>query len=120
MGSRAYNRFIKVLEKWPKDESKAGKDIGEGLRLKFSQEFPNGPTSILADEKYLHRQIDASKLLTEDFFVKKHPRLYDSNFTGVELDDLKMITSTQTMAELSGTKIEAPTLMNRLTSVFKK
>jgi len=99
--SKAYKNAVRVLEKWPLDASKKGRDLGEGFRLLISQSLPAGNSTILTDEKYINRQIHASRLLSEDHFVKKHPRIYESNFTGVPLVDLKKITATDVMGELS-------------------
>jgi hypothetical protein len=32
MGSSSYGSFIRLLEKWPLDPTKKGKDVGEALR----------------------------------------------------------------------------------------
>jgi len=32
MGSSSYGSFIRLLEKWPLDPTKKGKDLGEALR----------------------------------------------------------------------------------------
>lgn len=53
-GSGAYKNFVRVLEKWPVDKNKAGKDLGEALRTYFSKQFPLGSTSKV-DEKSLNK-----------------------------------------------------------------
>jgi len=120
MSGVAYKNFMKVLEKWPVDPLKKGKDVGEGLRLLFSKEFPSGPNSILTDEKHVNRQIYASRLLCEDHFVKKYPRVYDSTFTDLQVEDLKQITSTELMSELSEASEEKPTFFQKLKNSFTK
>ena len=51
-GGTAYKNFVRVLEKWPVDKNKAGKDLGEALRTFFSKQFPSGSTTKV-DEKLL-------------------------------------------------------------------
>ena len=53
-GGGAYKNFVRVLEKWPVDKNKAGKDLGEALRTYFSKQFPSGSTSKV-DEKLLNK-----------------------------------------------------------------
>jgi hypothetical protein len=112
--SGAYRNFIKVLEKWPLDSAKKGKDIGEAIRLLLTSHFPSGPTSVLQDEKYINRQIQSSKLLSDNHFLNQNPRVYDSTFTGVEHEHLKTITSTEMMAEIAGASRIRLTLMERI------
>ena len=50
MSSRAYNSFVNILEKWPVDKTKAGKDLGEALRLLFSKTFPSGSSSVVNEK----------------------------------------------------------------------
>ena len=42
MSGNSYRRFVRILERWPVDKNKQGKDIGEGLRQLFSNKFPSG------------------------------------------------------------------------------
>ena len=42
MSSNSYRGFVRVLERWPVDKNKQGKDIGEGLRKLLSKNFPSG------------------------------------------------------------------------------
>ena len=54
MSVSSYTRFVKILEKWPLDPQKKGKDVGEALRQLFSREFPLGSTSVV-NEKHINR-----------------------------------------------------------------
>ena len=51
----AYKSFVRVLEKWPIDKNKHGKDLGEALRVLFSKNFPSGSTSVVKDEKAVQK-----------------------------------------------------------------
>ena len=55
MSGGAYKNFVRILEKWPVDKNKKGKDLGEALRLVFSKTFPSGSSSAVANEKLLNR-----------------------------------------------------------------
>jgi hypothetical protein len=42
MGSSSYGSFIRLLEKWPLDPTKKGKDVGEALRQGSVRVFCSG------------------------------------------------------------------------------
>ena len=50
MSGNSYRGFVRVLEKWPVDKNKQGRDVGEGLRQLFSNNFPAGSASQVNDE----------------------------------------------------------------------
>ena len=54
MSGNSYRGFVRVLEKWPVDKNKQGKDLGEGLRQLFSNTFPAGSVSQV-DEKIINK-----------------------------------------------------------------
>ena len=45
MSGNSYRSFVRILERWPVDKNKQGKDIGEGLRQLFSNNFPSRSAS---------------------------------------------------------------------------
>ena len=53
-GGSAYRNFVRVLEKWPLDKNKQGKDLGENLRVLFSKTFPSGSSSVV-NEKVINK-----------------------------------------------------------------
>ena len=54
MSGVSYTKFVKMLEKWPLDKNKKGKDLGEALRLLFSHNYPLGSTT-LVNEKLINK-----------------------------------------------------------------
>jgi len=119
-GGSSYKSFMKVLEKWPIDSLKQGRDLGEALRLLFSQAFPSGPATHINNEKHLKRQIQASRKLSDDHYLKQYPRIYKSNFSGLDLEQLKQITSTKVLAELSGSSQSKFKFFERVKNMFSK
>ena len=81
MSGGAYKNFVRILEKWPIDKSKSGKDLGEALRSSFSKQFPSGSASVV-DEKLLNSQITALDSIVADKALKSFPRQSKSSFTG--------------------------------------
>ena len=56
MAGNSYRGFVRILEKWPVDKNKQGKDIGEGLRQLFSKNFPSG-SSTPVNESLMNRSV---------------------------------------------------------------
>ena len=54
MSGNSYRRFVRILERWPVDKNKEGKDIGEALRQLFSNNFPSGSASKV-NEKMINK-----------------------------------------------------------------
>merc|ERR1711915_561204 len=94
----AYNSFVKILEKWPVDKTKPGKDLGEALRLLFSKTFPSGSSSAV-NEKIVNKQISDLDALISNKTLNSHPRTSKSTFTGLDLETLSQITSGQVLKE---------------------
>jgi len=96
----AYKNFVRVLEKWPLDKNKQGKDLGESLRVLFSKSFPAGSTSVV-NEKAIQKQIFALEALISDKSFKAYPRESKSTFTGLDYETLMQITTTEMMQQAS-------------------
>ena len=62
MAGNSYRGFVRILEKWPVDKNKQGKDIGEGLRQLFSKNFPSG-SSTPVNEALMSRSVSFSRVL---------------------------------------------------------
>ena len=82
MSAGPYTKFVKLLEKWPVDKHKAGKDVGEALRVLFSKNFPSGSSTVV-NEKLINKQIAEIDALITDKTLKANPRKSKSTFTGM-------------------------------------
>jgi len=120
MSVSSYTRFVKILEKWPLDPQKKGKDVGEALRQLFSREFPLGSTSVV-NEKHINRQILSLEKLVSNESCIAYPRQSTSSFTMLDQETLSGITSTALMGEMTGeaeaAKSAKPTLIQRLRNI---
>jgi len=102
MGSRIYNRFIELVQRWPVDTTRPGRDLGERLRKVITEEFPQGPISKVDDRK-LNADLDAYTRLTNNIYFNKYPRKYpNSSVTELDREKLRVATSTEGMNILSG------------------
>jgi len=116
MSGGAYRNFVRVLEKWPVDKNKAGKDLGEALRTSFSKSFPSGSTTKV-DEKLLNKQISAIDSLIADKSRNAHQRQSKSTFTGLDLETLSQITTTEMMNQASKESSKKLTFFQKLRNI---
>ncbi|XP_053964359.1 ubiquinol-cytochrome-c reductase complex assembly factor 2 isoform X3 [Anastrepha ludens] len=98
--SAQYQRFLKVLEKWPVDKAKVGRDLGEQIR-KQVKNFTN-PASLTtqANEK-LSAQIDSLERLTGNVYGKKYPRRHTSTATGLTAEQCSQVLSSEFLQYLN-------------------
>uniref|UniRef100_A0A8C9JGY8 Mitochondrial nucleoid factor 1 n=1 Tax=Panthera tigris altaica TaxID=74533 RepID=A0A8C9JGY8_PANTA len=69
-----YRRFLKLCEEWPVDETKRGRDLGAYLRQRVAQAFREGENT-------------------------QYPRPRDTSFSGLSVEEYKLILSTDTLEE---------------------
>uniref|UniRef100_G1SPP4 Mitochondrial nucleoid factor 1 n=1 Tax=Oryctolagus cuniculus TaxID=9986 RepID=G1SPP4_RABIT len=74
MAASRYRRFLKLCEEWPVDETKRGRDLGAYLRQRVAQAFREGENT-------------------------QYPRPRDTSFSGLSLEEYKLILSTDTLEE---------------------
>jgi len=117
MSGQSYARFVRILEKWPLDKNKKGKDVAESLRLLFSHNFPLGSTSVV-DEKELNKQILALESLVENKSCTTYPRASTATFTFLDQETLSGITSTELMGQMTGeAEKPKPGLLQRIKNI---
>uniref|UniRef100_A0A8D1NFE3 Mitochondrial nucleoid factor 1 n=2 Tax=Sus scrofa TaxID=9823 RepID=A0A8D1NFE3_PIG len=74
MAASRYRRFLRLCEEWPLDETKRGRDLGAYLRQRVAQAFREGENT-------------------------QYPRPRDTSFSGLSLEEYKLILSTDTLDE---------------------
>jgi len=93
MSAHIYQNLLRTLTKWPIDTTKKGRDLGEIIRRKISEGFPQGETS----------QVDATKWtkfaqhfenIAADKSLKQYPRSLKSTASGLSVEDCRGIVST--------------------------
>ncbi|XP_041451082.1 ubiquinol-cytochrome-c reductase complex assembly factor 2 isoform X1 [Drosophila obscura] len=96
--SAQYQKFLKVLEKWPADKSKIGRDLGEQIRKQVTR----FSTSVNSEaDKDLDRQIDALERLSSNVYAKKYPRSYESTATGLTAAQCSQVLSSEFLRYLN-------------------
>jgi len=90
--STYYRKFLALLEKWPIDKSKPGRDLGEHLRKQLKEVL--GQENIVAvNEKRLGKQLESLERIASETYAKQYPRKYSSTSTGLTPEQLRQIRS---------------------------
>uniref|UniRef100_A0A8B9TQL6 Mitochondrial nucleoid factor 1 n=3 Tax=Anatidae TaxID=8830 RepID=A0A8B9TQL6_ANAPL len=79
MAATRYRRFLKLCEEWPVEETKRQRDLGIFLRQRVAQAFREGENT-------------------------QYPRLKETSFTGVTVQDCKMILATDILKQMEDMK----------------
>lgn len=120
MSSRElFKRFTNLCQKWPKDESKTGRDYGEYFRAQLSSYFPQGELSEIKDARNLERSLSALERLSDNRYYNENT-LKRSSATGLEGWACKEAISNEGLKSLQepdeGSLLER--LRNNLSSKF--
>ncbi|XP_005309415.1 ubiquinol-cytochrome-c reductase complex assembly factor 2 isoform X2 [Chrysemys picta bellii] len=79
MAATRYRRFLKLCEEWPVEETKRGRDLGAFLRQRVAQAFREGEST-------------------------QYPRLKDTSFTGVTVEECKLVLATDSGKQMEEMK----------------
>jgi hypothetical protein len=79
--SQHYKRFLAVLEKWPIDKTKQGRDLGQYLREKLTKDYNITAASKLP--KNAEKQLESLENLVKNVHFEKYQRKHNSTSTGL-------------------------------------
>lgn len=128
MGSNLYRRVLRILEKWPVDESKHGRDLGTHIRAQVTTFFPQGDL-LSASAPRSPAQCQADLAALEDIVNNKAKHLYvraesqTVGALGLTIEEVKTATSTEGLIEMGGLEGHeegAQTALSRVTGIFKR
>ncbi|XP_041945844.1 ubiquinol-cytochrome-c reductase complex assembly factor 2 isoform X1 [Alosa alosa] len=102
MSATRYRRFLKLCEEWPRDESKKGRDLGTFLRQRVAHAFREGENTQLSDPEKCDQMYESLARINSNMYREKFPRAKDTSFTGVTVEECRMLLSTDTV---SGTSV---------------
>ncbi|XP_025238555.1 ubiquinol-cytochrome-c reductase complex assembly factor 2 isoform X1 [Theropithecus gelada] len=100
MAASRYRRFLKLCEEWPVDETKRGRDLGAYLRQRVAQAFREGENTQVAEPEACDQMYESLARLHSNYYKHKYPRPRDTSFSGLSLEEYKLILSTDTLEEL--------------------
>ncbi|NWW24414.1 UQCC2 factor, partial [Falcunculus frontatus] len=99
MAASRYRRFLRLCEEWPVEETKRQRDLGAFLRQRVAQAFREGENTPACDQMY-----ESLVRIHTNFYKNKYPRLKDTTFTGVTVEDCRMILATDILKQMEDMK----------------
>ncbi|XP_073431704.1 ubiquinol-cytochrome c reductase complex assembly factor 2 [Dendrobates tinctorius] len=104
MAALRYRRFLKLCEEWPVDESRRGRDLGAVLRQRVAQAFKEGDNTEFQDPEACDQMYESLSRLNSNYYREKYPRLQDTSFTEITVDEYRMVLATDTLKQMDEMK----------------
>lgn len=89
--SQNYKRFLALLEKWPVDKTKQGRDLGHFLRQKLTENYSAEIVSASQSPKNIDIQLESLENLVKNIHHDKYTRKFNSTSTGLTGKQLILI-----------------------------
>ncbi|NWI91214.1 UQCC2 factor, partial [Pitta sordida] len=102
MAASRYRRFLRLCEEWPVEETKRHRDLGTALRQRVAQAFREGEN--IADPEACDQMYESLLRIHTNYYKNKYPRLKDTTFTGVTVEDCRMILATDILKQMEDMK----------------
>ncbi|XP_068598869.1 ubiquinol-cytochrome-c reductase complex assembly factor 2 [Brachionichthys hirsutus] len=93
MSATRYRRFLRLCEEWPRDEYKKGRDLGTFLRQKVAVAFREGENTQISDPEKCDQIYDSLARINSNVYRQRFPRVRDSCFTGITVEECRMMLS---------------------------
>ncbi|XP_055684421.1 ubiquinol-cytochrome-c reductase complex assembly factor 2 [Lutzomyia longipalpis] len=90
--SANYRRFLKILEKWPVDKSKPGRDLGEHLREDLKNLLVREQEPGFKADKF-SRELDALSRISSNAYAKDFARNSKITATGLTGEQCNQVLS---------------------------
>ena len=94
MGSM-YRQFVRLLDSWPLDVNKQGRDLAVYLRERVGHAFHQGEATRMLNPQECDRALKALNRINSNMYRDMYPRLRKSTANGLEIEELRQITSTE-------------------------
>ncbi|XP_069612696.1 ubiquinol-cytochrome c reductase complex assembly factor 2 [Ranitomeya imitator] len=104
MAASRYRRFLKLCEEWPVDESRRGRDLGAVLRQRVAQAFKEAENTEFQDPESCDQMYESLSRLNSNYYREKYPRLQDTSFTEITVDEYRMVLATDTLKQMDEMK----------------
>nr|XP_033773884.1 ubiquinol-cytochrome-c reductase complex assembly factor 2 isoform X1 [Geotrypetes seraphini]XP_033773885.1 ubiquinol-cytochrome-c reductase complex assembly factor 2 isoform X1 [Geotrypetes seraphini] len=104
MAASRYRRFLKLCEEWPLDNTKWGRDLGAFLRERVAQAFREGESTQISDPETCDQIYDSLARINSNFYRYKYPRLRDTSFTEVTVEECRMVLATDSLTQMEEAK----------------
>ncbi|NWT73835.1 UQCC2 factor, partial [Prunella himalayana] len=104
MAASRYRRFLRLCEEWPVEETKQQRDLGSFLRQRVAQAFREGENTPISDPAACDQMYESLVRIHTNFYKNKYPRLKDTTFTGVTVEDCRTILATDILRQMEDMK----------------
>ncbi|XP_061488399.1 ubiquinol-cytochrome c reductase complex assembly factor 2 [Rhineura floridana] len=104
MAVTRYRRFLKLCEEWPVEETKRGRDLGTFLRQRVAQAFREGENTQISDPGTCDEIFESLARIHTNYYKNKYPRLKDTSFTGVTVEECQIILATDSLKQMEEAK----------------
>ncbi|XP_031833832.2 ubiquinol-cytochrome c reductase complex assembly factor 2 [Nomia melanderi] len=78
-----YRNYMKLLESWPLDESKAGRDIGQHIRDQIKIAFAKGEAAAPLDREVCDRYYVSLQRIASNYYGQKYARTRNNSASGL-------------------------------------
>ena len=106
-----YRRFVNLCEKWPKDNTKVGRDYAEYFRRQIGVNFPHGELGQVQDPKAVEESISALERIANNLYYNENP-LKRSSASGLEAWACRLAISNDGIREIQ--EQDEVSLINKL------
>ncbi|NXV05977.1 UQCC2 factor, partial [Cettia cetti] len=104
MAASRYRRFLRLCEEWPTEDSKRQRDLGLFLRQRVAQAFREGENTPISDPEACDQMYESLVRIHTNFYKNKYPRLKETTFTGVTVEDCRTILATDILKQMDDMK----------------
>ena len=94
MGTR-YKQFVRLLDNWPLDLDKQGRDLAVYLRERVGHAFRQGEATRISNPQECDRTLKALNGISSNMYRDMYPRLRKGTANGMATEQLRQITSTE-------------------------
>lgn len=87
-----YKKFIRLIAKWPVDNTKGERDLGKFIRDKVKLAFESDNKQNL-DSDLCKRQYNTLNKLADNYYKNKYKRKFNSTATGLSNEECNLVLS---------------------------
>ncbi|XP_043853251.1 ubiquinol-cytochrome-c reductase complex assembly factor 2-like [Dromiciops gliroides] len=94
-----YQRFLKLFEEWPLDETKQARDLGAYLWQQVVQAFCEGEKTQIAKPETCGQMYESLVRLHSNYYKHKYPCPREISLSGLTVEERRIVQATDTLEE---------------------
>ncbi|XP_076235205.1 ubiquinol-cytochrome c reductase complex assembly factor 2-like [Calliopsis andreniformis] len=96
-----YKNYMKLLESWPLDKAKAGRDLGQHIRDQIKIAFTKGESDNQLNREVCDRYYMSLKRITSNYHGQIYQRIYTSSASGLTAEQCNLALSPELLQYLN-------------------